>query len=94
MNTGASYPLTARLSVLGQINFRYKERDHVGHAPGVPKEHTGGECLFVSPGLQVDFTDRTAAYSYVQVPMLQRVNGIQLVARWNLLLGLTYRMDL
>jgi hypothetical protein len=92
LNAGAAYPLTSKLSALGQINFRYKDRDHVGRAPGELAADTGGEYLYVSPGLQAAILDGLALYSYVQVPVLQRVNGIQLVSRWNLLVGLSYQM--
>ena len=90
----SEYPITTRFHVLGQLNFRYRDRDHVGSAPGVPEEHTGSEALYVSPGIRLDLTDRAGAYSYVQVPVLQRVNGTQLVSRWNLLVGITYRFDI
>jgi len=94
VNVGASYPLAARLFAQGQINFRYRDRDHVGNAPGLDREDTGGEYLYLSPGLSVTPTDQLAGYAYVQVPVMQRVNGIQLVSEWNLLVGLTYTMDI
>jgi hypothetical protein len=94
VNGGAEYPLTSRLHALGQINFRYRDRDHVGDAPGVPAEHTGGEYLYLTPGLWLGLVDRLGAYGYVQVPVYQRVNGIQLVSQWNLLVGLTYEVSI
>ena len=90
----SEYPVTSRFHVLGQLNFRYRDRDHVGSAPGVPEEHTGSEALYISPGIRLDLTEQFGAYSYVQVPVLQRVNGTQLVSRWNLLIGLTYRFEI
>ena len=92
-STGASYSLFRRLHPVFQINFRYRDRDHVGNAPGVPKEHTGGEALFLSPGFWLGLTDDLDANVFVQVPVLQRVNGIQLVSNWNLLVGLSYRFQ-
>jgi len=91
---GGVYPVTTRVELLGQINFRYRDRDHVGSAPGVPREHTGSETLHLSPGLRVWFSDFTSAYAYCQVPVLRRVNGIQLTSDWNLLVGLTHEIDL
>jgi hypothetical protein len=88
------YPVTQRFRALGQINFRYRDRDHVGDAPGVLAEDTGNEALYLTPGMRLDLTDAFGAYTYVQVPVLQRVNGIQLVSRWNLLVGLTYKFDI
>jgi len=60
----------------------------------VPPTHHGGEYLYLSPGLCVTPTDQLAGYAYVQVPVMQRVNGNQLVSEWNLLVGLTYTMDI
>jgi len=94
VNVGGSYPLATRLFAQGQINFRYRDRDHVGNAPGVRREDTGGEYLYLSPGLSVTPTDRLAGYAYVQIPVMQRVNGIQLVSEWNLLVGLNYVFDI
>jgi len=91
---GAVYPLTTRVELLGQINFRYRDRDHAGSAPGVLTEHTGNEMLHLSPGLRLWLSDRSSAYTYCQVPVLRRVNGIQLVSDWNLLFGLTHEIDL
>lgn len=88
------YPLWRQLKPSLQINFRYRDRDHVGNAEGVPKEHTGGEALYLSPGLLIDLTDTLFFQAYVQVPVLQRVNGIQLVSEWNLIAALSYRLEL
>ncbi len=93
VNLGTSYPLTKRLSATGQLNFRYKDSDHVGDAPGVDKDFTGGEYLYVTPGLALQLAERLNALALVQVPVMQRVNGIQLVSWWNLLVGLSYELD-
>lgn len=93
-SSGVSYSLFRRLHPLFQINFRYQDRDHVGNAPGVPKEHTGGEALFLSPGVWLGLTDDLNATVFVQVPVLQRVNGIQLVSNWNLFAGVSYQFHL
>ena len=53
----------------------------------------GGEYLYLSPGVNVRLAERLVAYSDVQVPVMQRVNGIQLTSWWNLLVGLTYELD-
>jgi hypothetical protein len=94
VNLGVSYPLVSRLSAWGQLNFRYKDSDHVGNAPGVDKGFTGGEYLYVTPGLELELADRLHALALVQVPVMQRVNGIQLTSWWNLLFGVAYELDL
>ena len=62
--------------------------------PAFRAEHTGGEALYVTPGLWIGLTERLEAQAFVQVPVMQRVNGIQLVSRWNASVGLSYRLDL
>lgn len=88
---GTTYSLLPRVDLLGQINFRWRDRDDVGDAPGVPEENTGGESLFVSPGVRVGVMEGLAAYVFLPVPVYQRVNGIQLTAEWNLQVGVQYR---
>jgi hypothetical protein len=90
---GATYSLLPRLDLLGQINFRWRDRDDAGDASGVPEENTGGESLFVSPGLRVGLMEGLAAYAFMPLPVYQRVNGIQLTAEWNLQLGVQYRFS-
>lgn len=94
VSAGTAYPLTKRLDLLGQINFRYKDRDHVGAAPGVAREHSGGETLHLSPGIRVWLAEATSLSSYFQVPVLRRVNGIQLVSDWNLLFAVSHEISL
>lgn len=89
LNAGVAYPFNKRLDLLAQSNFRYRDRDHVGDAPGVPREHTGGEQWALSPGLRFKLWEGIALTSFVQVPVVQRVNGIQLVSRWNLWFGIS-----
>ena len=92
-NVGGAYPILDRLHLLGQLNFRYRDRDDSGDADGVPEENTGSEALFFSPGLRVRVLERLWAYGLVQLPIYQRVNGIQLTSDWNLLVGVIFRFS-
>ncbi len=94
VSVGSVYPLTENLDLLGQINFRYKDRDHPGAAPGVEAEHSGGETVHLSPGVRVWLSETTALSGYFQVPVLRRVNGIQLVSDWNLLFAVSHEINL
>ena len=93
MNLGMAYPLFQRVHLLGQLNWRYRDRDDAGDAEGVPEANTGGEALFLSPGVRIRVIDELWVYGLVQIPLYQRVNGIQLTANWNLLLGATFRFS-
>jgi hypothetical protein len=39
------------------------------------------------PGVSVALGDKTGAYGFDQVPLYQRVNGVQLVADWSVAAG-------
>jgi len=94
LNVGVAYPLLRKLDFLAQVNFHYRDRDDVGHAPGVEQADTGRETLFLSPGLRYHITDRMAFYTLVQFAVYRRVNGIQLTSDWNFTSGLSYRFNL
>ncbi|MBI3328859.1 MAG: transporter, partial [Nitrospinae bacterium] len=94
LNIGLAYPLLRKLDLLGQINFHYRDRDAVGHAPGVEQADTSREELFLSPGVRYHLTDNLALYTLIQVAVYRRVNGIQLTSDWNLTSGISYRFNL
>lgn len=94
LNIGTAYPLWRKFELLGQINFYYRDRDDVGHAPGVVQEDTGREQLFLSPGVRYHITNSMAVYAFMQFAVYRRVNGIQLTSDWNLTSGVFYRFDL
>jgi hypothetical protein len=93
---GATYPLADRVQLLTQLNFRTHARDDapgdVSSAHTQHVENTGGTALYLTPGLRLK-TGSTVSFSgYVQIPLYQRVNGIQLVAPYHLWFGATYRL--
>ena len=94
LNVGIAYPIFRKLDFLAQVNFRYRDRDNVGHAPGVDLSDTGREELFLSPGFRYHLTDALDLYALVQVAAYRRVNGIQLTSDWNLTSGVSYRFNL
>lgn len=86
LNAGTEYPSRANLHLLGQINARSSAKDNVG-TTGENRELTGGQYVFASPGLRFILGRGTSLYGVVQVPVYQHVNGIQLTARANYLIG-------
>ena len=94
LNVGAAYPLLRRVDLLAQVNFHYRDRDDVGHAPGVEQEDSGRETIFLSPGLRYHLSDHLAVYAFMQFAVYRRVNGIQLTSDWNFTSGLSYRFNL
>ena len=61
------------------------------HAPVEERDHTGRTSVYLSPGMRVGLPGGLAAYWVVQVPVYQRVNGIQLASKYNLLEGVQAR---
>jgi hypothetical protein len=85
---GASYPWTGRVALLLQLNTLWKDRDRGSNAE---PEDTGGTFVHLSPGLSLAPGQKTQLYGFVQVPLYQRVNGVQLVADWSVAAGLSHR---
>lgn len=88
VHLASEVPVGRTFSLLGQANFRVKGKDDVG-ASGLEEEDTGGSWLYLSPGLRVSTGTRASIYGLVQIPVYQRVNGIQLVSDANLYFGVT-----
>lgn len=92
-NVGVTYPILARLGWITQLNYLVREKDEAG-LTHEEVEKTGGEYLYVSPGLQIRLTESLDWSTIVQVPVRQRVNNIQLTSDYNLQTGLSYRFQL
>ena len=91
INAGANYPVSQTFQVLFQLNYRAKTKDDVGKTDAV-RDDTGGTFLYASPGLRVALSAHAAVYGYVQLPLYQRINGINIVSRYNLLGGVHIRL--
>ena len=72
-----------------QLNYRIAGRDH-GAASDRP--NSGGEQLYLAPGITASLGGRLSAFGFVQVPLYQRVNGYQLAPKYTLSFGLQYRL--
>src|SRR5258706_8186113 len=88
VDAGASYPLTTRVALQVQLNTLWKDRDSGANAE---PEDTGGTFVHLSPGVSVAVGEKTQLYGFVQLPIYQDVNGVQLVADWSVAAGLSHR---
>lgn len=88
VHAATEYPLARKVALLAQANFRVKAKDDVGSS-GEDEEDTGGTVLYLSPGARLALSPGASLYGLVQVPVYQRVNGIQLVSDSNIYLGIT-----
>jgi hypothetical protein len=87
-DAGVRYEAGDRLALLLQINTLLKARDHGVEAE---PEDTGGTFVFLGPGVSYAFTRRLQAYAFVQLPLYQRVNGVQLVPDYAFAVGMNAR---
>lgn len=88
LDVGGRYEMGDKLGLLLQLNALYKARDSGDQAE---PDDTGGKFLFVSPGLSYAFNRQIQAYGFIQLPLYQNVNGVQLVARHAVAVGLNMR---
>ncbi|TMQ56141.1 MAG: hypothetical protein E6K74_00905 [Candidatus Eisenbacteria bacterium] len=88
MPGGDYYPVSRSLELLLSGDFRVRAKDDPGNTDADPG-HTGGTWVFASPGIRVNAKGKTAFYGVVQLPVYQRVNGINLVSDFNLYLGVS-----
>jgi hypothetical protein len=88
VDAGTRYAWGDRVGLLLQANYLFKARDQGLEAE---PEDTGGKFLFLSPGVSYALNRRIQAYGFVQLPVYQDVNGVQLVARHALAVGFNVR---
>jgi hypothetical protein len=66
-----------RLGVLLQLNALHKARDSGAEAE---PDDSGSRTVAFSPGVTYALTPTVSLYAFVQIPVYQRVNGVQLTA--------------
>jgi hypothetical protein len=88
LDLGARYDVGDHMGLLLQLNALFRARDQGAEAE---PEDTGGRFMFVSPGVSYAFTRNLQVYAFVQLPLYQDVNGVQLVARHAIAVGLNMR---
>ncbi|MFN0040042.1 MAG: transporter [Burkholderiales bacterium] len=84
IDVGYRHPLGERIAVLLQINLLQRNRDSGDQSD---PEDSGGRSVFVSPGLSARVSDNSEVYGFVQLPVYQYVNGVQLTSAWSLVAG-------
>jgi len=77
-------PFTPQL----QVNVKVEGREHGAQADTA---NSGGVFAYVSPGVTLEAGARATAFAFVQLPVRQRVNGLQLEPKWILSLGSRWR---
>jgi hypothetical protein len=88
IDAGLRYDAMESLSLMLQVNALVRGRDSGVNAE---PEDSGGTSWFVSPGFSFAVTNDVRIYAFHQLPVYQRVNGVQLTARRASLVGLSLR---
>lgn len=80
---------TSRFTPQLQLNVKAESREHGAEAD---TPNSGGVQAYLSPGVTAELTGTGSAFVFVQLPVYQRVNGLQLEPHWILSVGMRYRL--
>jgi len=86
-NVGVSYLGLGRWVPQFQLNGKIEGRDSGEEAD---RPNSGSRVVYASPGLTLQLPHNTQAYTFVQLPLYQDYNGLQLAPRYTASLGLRY----
>jgi hypothetical protein len=78
IDVGARWEATDKLGLMLQLNGHYKARDSGAEAE---PEDSGSRMISLSPGFSYSIFPGVQVYGFVQLPLYQYVNGVQLVAQ-------------
>ncbi|MFO1341050.1 MAG: hypothetical protein U1F53_22990 [Burkholderiaceae bacterium] len=87
LSAGWAHAMSPAWSLLLQANLSQRGRDSGAEAE---PEMSGSTTFSLSPGASVALGHDDTLYGFVQRPVYQRVNGVQLVPQWSLALGWTH----
>ena len=68
-----------------QLSFRHTAKDS---GPNADRPNSGGDQVNLAPGLSAKISSKLVGFSFVELPVYNRVNGYQLVPKAKLSLGL------
>jgi len=88
IDLGWRYEATGRLGLVVQANYQAKGRDSGDEAEA---EDSGSRVLSLSPGATYALDRGAQVYAFVQLPVYQNVNGVQLTADWSAVVGFATR---
>jgi hypothetical protein len=88
LDAGMRWGMARDVGLMLQLNYHAKGRDSGANAE---PEDSGQRMLFVSPGVSWNVSRDAQVYAFVQVPVYQDVNGVQLTASWSALAGVSWR---
>lgn len=87
LNLGVRYTGFGNIMPQLQINAQSRLSDSGLNADPA---NTGGKLAYLSPGVTVTLSDKVKIYSFIQLPVYQYVEGLQLAPRWNASFGINF----
>ena len=87
LNTGVRYMAYEHFIPSLQINARIEGRESGENAD---VDNSGATLVYLSPGVNFQVAGALHGYAYVQLPIYQRVNGLQLEPRYTATVGVYY----
>ncbi|NWJ40985.1 MAG: TonB-dependent receptor [Geothrix sp.] len=84
-NVGLRYTGHAGFTPHLQLNVRAEGRES---GPNADVDNSGATLVYLSPGVTFNVSPRFQVYAFAQVPVAQRVTGLQIEPRWSASLGL------
>jgi hypothetical protein len=88
LSGGVRWLNSSRVTPQLQLNVKAEGREHGIEADTA---NSGSTLAYLSPGATIELADHTSAFAFVQLPVYQRVNGLQLEPRWLLSTGVRWR---
>jgi hypothetical protein len=85
---GLRYAVSSTVGMMLQANYIAKGRDSGANAE---PEDSGQRAVYLSPGISWNVGRSTQVYGFVQLPVYQAVNGLQLTADWSAVVGVSSR---
>jgi hypothetical protein len=88
VSTGLRWLNASHFTPQLQVNMKFEGREHGAEAD---VENSGSTAIHLSPGVTAELSSKSTAFVFVQLPVYQRVNGLQLAPHWLLSTGLRWR---
>ncbi len=89
LSGGVRWLNTSRFTPQFQLNMKTETREHGAEAD---TDNSGGTIAYLSPGVTAELTQQANAFVFVQLPVYQRVNGLQLEPKWLLSVGVRWKL--
>ena len=89
LSSGVRWLNSSRFTPQLQLNIKAEGREH-GDQADTP--NSGGTIAYLSPGVTAELTPHVNSFVFVQLPVYQRVNGLQLEPKWVLSLGVRIKL--